>query len=305
MPEQKSVVTQMKPLGKKINTAASSGHLKKSGNITEAERQSLMNHGHHVEHRDDDDGDPTTGRPKLKTVNRTVRTTVYVPEERMVKVPVVRKEKEKIIEKHTIKASKLVPVTKYKNVNEVHLHDRKPAPGEKAKSGDPKTQVLKTSEAAGKPRQIPYQDFVEKEYEITVDVPREVVKTRVGYRMDKQLYSHAVDVMEDCVFELRPVLISKGQARAKTLENAERHGKALHGDPVWSDTLHDGWRPEYGCTTPTGSRPGSAASRPGTGMSHRPYTGMTGSPTGGMPPIGEFTTRPGTGSRSAPNLHRR
>merc|ERR1740123_1573157 len=224
----------------------------------------------------------------------------------MVKVPVVRKEKERIIEKHVIKATRQVPVTKYKEVQEIGLHDRQVVPGERAKTGNPKTEVLKTSEMAGRTRKIPYQDFEEQEYEITVDVPREVVKTRVGHRIDKQLHSKCVRVEEDCVFEMRPVLIKKGEQRAKELPEKERHGKATHGEPIWEGGLHHGWHPEFGCITPKGSRPGtadSAASRPGTG---RPGTGRAGTPGGlGLTPIREFTTgRPGSSSRSAPNLHK-
>merc|ERR1719210_2469563 len=141
-----------------------------------------------------------------------------------------------------IKATRQVPVTKYKDVQEVNLHDRAPVKGERAKSGCPKTQVLKTSEMAGKSRKIPYTDYVEEEYDITIDVPKEVVKTRVGYRMDKQLHSHCVRVEEDCVFELRPVLIKRGEARSKVMVDKERHSKAEHGNPVW-EGLHDGWHP--------------------------------------------------------------
>lgn len=282
---------QTKTLGRKINTSLSTGHLKTYGAISDAETKALLKQGHHVERRSDEDEQMVP-----KRFNQTVKTTVYIPEEKIVKVPVVRKEKEKIVEKHTVKATRLVPVTKYKEVQEIGLHDRKPVAGEKARSGDLKMQVIKTSETAGRTRKVPYTDFVEEEYEITVDVPREVVKTRTGYRMDKQLSSQRVEVEEDCVYEMRPVLIRKGEARAKPVRDKERHGKAVHGDPVWDGGLHDGWRPELGNISNAGSRPGSAysrASRPGTAMS-RPDTGM---------PF-EFTqSRPGTGMRSAPNLH--
>jgi len=229
---------------------------------------------------------------------KTVKTRIYIPEERMVKVPVVRKEKEKVVEKCVVKASKLVAVTKYKEVQEIGLHDRAVQPGERARSGCPKTQVLKTSQTAGRTRKIPYTDFEEQEYEIVVDVPREVVKTRVGHRMDKQLHSRVVDVEEDCVYEMRPVLISKGASRATELHGKERHGKAVHGDPIWEGGLHDGWRPEFGGVSPTGSQAGSrAGSRPGTSYSQRPMTPH---------PLDRTRPRSGSGMRSSstPDLRR-
>lgn len=277
--------------------------LKKSGNVSDMEKKALMKYGHHVEYT------PTgeiEGAGRQFTKN--VKTVIYIPEEKMVKVPVVRKEKEKIVERHVVKASKLVPVTKYKEVQEINLPNRPVLPGEKARSG---AELLKTYKKAHRTRKIPYTDFEEQEYDVVVDVPREVVKTRVGHRMDKQLLSHAVEVDEECVYEMQPVLIRKGEARAKELSGKDYHGKAVHGEPVWEGGLHDGWHPELGSLTPTGSRPGTGFSRPGTSYS-RPGTsymevldtGMPGSPTG-MSPIREMTSRPGTTTRSTPNLRAR
>lgn len=273
----------MRGTGKKIDTgAAQTAKLRRSGQISETEKQALFKHGHHVEHTPEDEMNGA-----YKKIQKTVKTRIHIPEERLVKVPVVRKEKEKIVEKHVVRATKLVPVTKYKEVEEIGLHDRAVQPGEKARSGNHRTQVLKTSQTAARTRKIPYTDFEEHEYEVVVDVPREVVKTRVGHRMDKQLHSHVVEVEEDCVYELRPVLVSKGNSRATELRDKETHGKALHGDPIWADGLHDGWRPEFGCLTPTGSRPGTAGSRPSTAGS-RP-----GSRSGSRPGT-SYTERPGT-----------
>lgn len=297
--------------------------MKKTGVVTEQERQALMKYGHHVEHTPED-----VPRSAGQQFTKTVKTTIYIPEEKMVKVPVVRKEKERIVEKHVVQGSKLVPVTKYKEVQEIGLHDRPPIPGERARNGGANTQVIKTYNKAARTRKIPYTDFEEQTYDIVVDVPREVIKTRVGYRMDKQLRSQAVDVEEDNVYEMRPVLIKKGEARAKELHGKEYHGKAIHGEPVWEGGLHDGWRPEFGAFTPSNSRPGSASSsrmgtarggmmRPGTGYSGMgsPTGGGFGSPSGGafggspsgggLTRIAESTSRPATGTRSAPNLHAR
>jgi len=306
-------------VGAKIDTSKSTAHLKKQGPLNETEKAALVKYAHHAEEDKDSDEEKEVYR-KIRKANKTM---VFIPEEKMVKVPVVRKEKEKIIEKHTVQGTRLVPVTKYKEVAEVNLHDRPVRPGERAWSGNPKTQVIKTSEMAGRTRKIPYTDFVEEKFDITVDVPREVIKTRVGYRMDKQLHSHAVEITEDCEYEMRPVLIRKGETKAKQVPDSSVHGKAVHGDPVWDGGLHDGWRPEFGVITPQNTRPGTAygtmdsrpgtsLSRPGTSLSQRPGTGM-GSPTGReeLHPIREFTSRPGTssrpgtGTRSAPNLHAR
>jgi len=296
-------------VGHKIDTSKSTAHLKKQGPLSETEKAALVKYAHHAE----EDKDSDEEKVQYKRISKANKTMVYIPEERMVKVPVVRKEKEKIVEKHTVQGTRLVPVTKYKEVAEVNLHDRPVRPGERAWSGNPKTTVIKTSEMAGRTRKIPYTDFIEEKFDITVDVPREVIKTRVGYRMDKQLHSHAVEITEDCEYEMRPLCSSGRVRRRRSRYQTAVHGKAVHGDPVWDGGLHDGWHPEFGAITPQNTRPGTAMnSRPGTSYSQRPGTGM-GSPTGReeLRPIKEFTSRPGTssrpgtGTRSAPNLHAR
>jgi len=224
---------------------------------------------------------------KYQTVSHTNIREVHLPVNEEVKVPVVRKEVLKGMERKTVKGTKLVPVTKYRDVKETKLEVRtEMVNGQKEKRYVPVSRV----------RQVPYTDYEEKEVEVSVNVPVEKVMTRKGHRVDKYVGTKVMAVEEDCVYELRPVLISKGEPRVAEHQNTYlHHGKRSHGDPIWSDDMVEGWegRPE----TPvfqTSHRPFSASSRLSragsdvTTRSLRPVSSL-----GALPARNE--PRPGTG----------
>merc|ERR1712224_699256 len=125
-----------------------------------------------------------------------------VPVEEEVQVPVVRKEKVKTMGKKTILCQRLVPVTKYKEVEETTLETREEVVnGRREKRAVPITQK----------RMQPYQDFEEETYEMVVNVPMEEVVTRTGVRTDKHVTSKIVEVEQENIYELRPVLVGKGE----------------------------------------------------------------------------------------------
>lgn len=266
-------------------------HIKTAGKLSDAERDALYSFAHHHEETPNDE---ELKRAAFKQIPKTHKTTMMIPEEKMVKVPVVRKEKEKVIEKVTFQGSKLIPMTKYKEVREIDIQNDQHLTPNKRLSQAPACVLHKTFKTEGRTRQIPYQDFEEQPVPVTIEVPREKVMTRVGHRMDKVKQSRYVELEEDVVYEMRPFLLKRGETRANELRGKERHGKSLHGDPIWEDKTYEGWRPDLGAQTPDNSRPstpGQAAnvyrtlereqSRPGTGLSQR------------------------SGTRSAPNLYGR
>jgi len=185
-------------------------------------------------------------------VTRTIRKQMLVPIEETVKVPVVRKEVNRHVAKQTIKAQRLVPVQKFKEVQETTLEVKEEmVNGRREKRAVPVTRT----------RRQPYTDFVEEEYDVVVDVPKQEVVTRTGYRMDKHVTSKLMEVEEDHVYELRPVLVKKGECRHRELADHHTFKKA-HGVPVWdSDTQH-GWlgKPQTPAHKPHLHRPSSASS---------------------------------------------
>merc|ERR1719162_2821712 len=120
----------------------------------------------------------------VKTVTAKTKKHVVVPVEEEVKVPVVRKEVRKTMGKQTIRCQRLVPVTRYKEVEETTLETRvETVNGRREKRAIPITQI----------RMQPYQDFEEEFYDKVVSVPMEEVVTRTGTRTDKQVVSRIVE----------------------------------------------------------------------------------------------------------------
>jgi len=177
---------------------------------------------------------------QVQTVTQKVKKQVVVPVEEEVQVPVVRKEVRKTMCKKTIRCQRLVPVTKYKEVEETTLECRNEmVNGRMEKRAIPITQI----------RMQPYQDFEEEEYEMVIDVPMQEVVTRTGMRTDKQVVSRVVEVEQEMTYELRPVLVGKGEARHRNIGDHHKF-KHEHGKPEWDQNVQEGWigkpkTPEY------------------------------------------------------------
>merc|ERR1740115_159810 len=112
--------------------------------------------------------------------------------------------------KKTIRCQRLVPVTKYKEVEETTLECRN---------------------------------------EMVNDVPMQEVVTRTGMRTDKQVVSRVVEVEQEMTYELRPVLVGKGEARHRNIGDHHKF-KHEHGKPEWDQNVQEGWigkpkTPEY------------------------------------------------------------
>lgn len=198
--------------------------------LSEEEDRRLMDKSVHTQHKDYNKFLDTVARREVHT--KTMKKKVIVPVEEEVKVPVYRKEASRKKEKVVVKGTKLVPVTKYKEVEETVLEvQQEMVNGHAEKRAVPITRI----------RQIPYQDFEEKVVEVEVEVPAEEVVTRKGFRVDKHVVSKVVEVEEDLIYEMRPVLVGKGEKRMKEL--GEHHAfKAEHGAPLWNDSREEGWR---------------------------------------------------------------
>jgi len=198
--------------------------------LTAAEDEQIMNVSVHTQHKDYAKLLETVGQKEQHV--KTMKKKVLVPVEESVKVPVYRKEANRKTEKVVVKGTKLVPVTKYKEVEETVLdvHEEL-VNGHTEKRAAPITRT----------RRIPYQDFEEQVVEVEVEVPADEVVTRKGFRVDTHVVSKVVEVEEDLIYEMRPVLVGKGEKRMKEL--GDHHSfKTEHGAPSWQDSAQEAWR---------------------------------------------------------------
>jgi len=230
--------------------AKGSSGMGSSKRITEKEDTEIMDKSVHTQHKDYQKF-LQTFTPQQQH-QKTMKKKVLVPVEQNIKVPVYRKEADRKMKTVKVAGTKLVPVTRYKQVEETVLDvEYEMVGGHKEKRAVPVTRI----------RQIPYQDYVEKQVEIEVQVPDDEVVQRVGSRVDKHVVSKVVEVEEDLVYEMRPVLVKKGEKRMKEL--GDHHAfKTEHGAPNWDPNSTDTWRNRP--TTPEFRkdlhRPGSAVS---------------------------------------------
>eukprot|EP00747_Dinoflagellata_sp_TGD_P046430 gnl/TRDRNA2_/TRDRNA2_144439_c3_seq1.p1 gnl/TRDRNA2_/TRDRNA2_144439_c3~~gnl/TRDRNA2_/TRDRNA2_144439_c3_seq1.p1 ORF type:complete len:196 (+),score=11.57 gnl/TRDRNA2_/TRDRNA2_144439_c3_seq1:2-589(+) len=107
----------------------------------------------------------------------------------------------------------------------------------------------------------PYQDFEEQEYDMVIDVPMDEIVTRTGTRTDKQVVSKIVEVEEERIYEMRPVLVGKGETRHRHIGNHHAF-KHEHGKPEWDQDVHAGWlgKPQTPQYKPELDRPGTSGS---------------------------------------------
>jgi hypothetical protein len=221
--------------------------------ISNNEEQQIFDKSVHTQHKDYQKLlDSVAAKTKQELHMKTMKKKVLVPVEETVKVPVYRKEANRKTETVVVKGKKLVPVTKYKEVEETVLDVQEEQIGaHKEKRAAQVTRI----------RKIPYTDYEERIVDIEVEVPADEVVMRKGFREDKHVVSKIVEVEEDLHYEMRPVLVKKGEKRMK--EVGDHHTfKTSHGAPNWEPPSMEPWQnraktPQYRGDLP---RPHSAQS---------------------------------------------
>jgi hypothetical protein len=198
--------------------------------ISTEEENKILGKSVHTQHKD--------YQKLLDSVNekkelhmKTMKKKVLVPVEETIQVPVFRKEASRGTKKVIVQGKRLFPVTKYKEVEETVLDVQEEMVGKhKEKRAAPVTRL----------RKIPYTDFEERIVDIEVEVPADEVVMRKGFREDKHVVSKIVEVEEDLHYEMRPVLVKKGDKRMK--EVGDHHSfKTSHGPPAWDAPTGEAW----------------------------------------------------------------
>jgi len=184
----------------------------------------------------------------------TVKKKIHVPVEREVKVPVTKRQVEQHVEKKVIRGTKMVPVKKYRDVKETVIQTKEEVVhGYKEvwkKVREPTREIVKKSVPVTRTRKVAYVDYVPKHFEKVVEVPQDEVVEKKGYRVDKHIGTKVVEVEEDQVYEMRPVLVKKGDTRVRD-RGYEHHGKTKHGKSYWDRAGYH----EFDATIRPGSEP--------------------------------------------------
>lgn len=217
--------------------------------ISHEQDQSILKQAVHTQHKGYMPAD--LAATERTTHTKTEKKRVIIPVEETIEVPVYRQSLSHKTKTVIVQGKKMIPTTRYKEVEETVLQTvEEMVNGRKEKRAIPVVRK----------REIPYTHYEAKMVDIEVQVPDDEVVQQIGTRMDKHVVSKVVEVEEDHVYEMRPVLISKGEKRMKEL--GEHHAfKKEHGACTW-DGSREAWKmrpktPEHRMDLP---RPGSASS---------------------------------------------
>lgn len=136
----------------------------------------------------------------------------------------------------------MVPVKKYRDVQETVIETKEEVVhGYREvwkKVREPTREVVKKHVPVTKTRKVAYIDYVPKHFEKVVEVPKDQVVEKKGVRVDKHIGRKIIEVEEDHHYEMRPVLVKKGETRVRE-HGYEHHGKTRHGKSYWDGVHHD------------------------------------------------------------------
>jgi len=187
------------------------------------------------------DGARRVVKAPVSTHVHTVKKRIHVPVEKEVKVPVVKKSLEQKVEKQVIKGTKMVPVKKFREVQETIIETKEEVVhgfrDEWKKVRVPTKEVVKKHVPVTRTRKVAYVDYVPKEFEKVIEVPKDKIVEKKGFRVDKHVGRKIVEVEEDHHYEMRPVLVRKGDTRVRH-HGYEHHGKTAHGKSYWDAQYH-------------------------------------------------------------------
>mmetsp|Transcript_16754 Transcript_16754/g.41789 ORF Transcript_16754/g.41789 Transcript_16754/m.41789 type:complete len:249 (+) Transcript_16754:102-848(+) len=172
----------------------------------------------------------------------TTKKRIHVPVEKEVKVPVIKREVNRGVEKQVLRGKNMIPVKKYRDVKETVLETREEVVhGHKEvwkKFREPTREVVKKAVPVTRTKRVAYIDYVPKQVEKVIEVPRDEIVEKKGVRVDKHVGRKIVEVEEEHHYEMRPVLVRKGETRMREC-GYEHHGKTAHGKSYWDELQHE------------------------------------------------------------------
>jgi len=203
--------TPVKTMG---GTVGADGYIK----MTKEEYDRLVNSAVRVTGMNKDGSLPSD---RGRTLTREVTKVVEVPVVEEVKTAVKGYGVEKGTGRKLVTVKKMVPTTKYKEVDETSVEIK-----EQVKKGkhmvwrqveEDYEYTVKVPQTVTKKTQVPYTDYEEKWVEVEVDVPIEQKVEKDGYRIDRVAKGKLMEVKQQELFEMRPHRIGYGDIEVKDL----------------------------------------------------------------------------------------
>jgi len=172
-----------------------------------------------------------------------VKRQVMMPYYDQVTSKVTGYDKEQAIEKREMQVTEVVPVEKFKTVDETVVEIQ-----EKEKKGtrlvwkqvpEEYTYTVKEPVTVVRPRKIPFTDYEERVVTKTVEVPVERKVLKEGYRTDEVLKGKMVEVKQKEVYEMKPHLVGSSEMQMAPKSDGRVIGITRVGKEVFPGTALD------------------------------------------------------------------
>merc|ERR1719433_404532 len=169
-------------------------------------------------------------------------------------------------EKKVITGMQLMPVKKFKEVQETRVEVKKEVvKGTKevwVKKQVPFEKIVKTPVKVNVVRRVPYTDYEEKPVTKVIEIPCDKLQVKSGHRTDKVMKTKLYEVEQDRVLKGEAV-VREGTPRMRQVEGGQVHGITKRGKAVFEEApgMWTGPDRHYGET----SRPASPSVRSDAG----------------------------------------
>jgi len=186
--------------------------------------------------------------PRGESFVADVVKVVEVPVIEDVRVGVTGFGVEKGMTKKTVKTKQMVPVERYKEVEETAIETQEEVVTDTRmvwkQVPEEYSYVVKKPVPVTRKKMVPFTDYEEREVEMEVDVPTDKKVEVDGYRIDQRLKGKRYEVKQKEVYEMRPVRVGvEGDMRVKDLSGGESFGTTKVGAEVFPSLRVDKVRP--------------------------------------------------------------
>jgi len=200
--------------------------------VRKEEEQDLINRAIRYQEKEQRDSPPPV------EVITKLKKLMEVPHMEEVQVPMNKKVLTKATEKKTITGMQLMPVKKYKEVQETRVEVKQEViKGTKevwVKKQVPFEKIVKRPVKVNVVKRVPYTDYEEKPVTKVIEIPCDKLQVKTGHRTDHVMKTKLYEVEQDRVLQGERI-VREGTPRMRQVEGGQTHGVTKRGKPTFDE----------------------------------------------------------------------
>jgi len=200
--------------------------------VRKEEEQDLVNRAIRYQEKEQRDEPPPV------ELTSKLRKLIEVPFTEEVEVPMNKKVLTRTTEKKIITGMQLMPVKKYKEVQETRVEVKQEViKGTKevwVKKQVPFEKIVKKPVKVNVVRRVPYTDYEEKPVTKVIEIPCDKLQVKSGHRTDQVMKTKLYEVEQDRVFK-GDQMVREGTPRMRQVEGGQTHGVTKRGNPIFEE----------------------------------------------------------------------